>query len=330
MPDNPKESVLVTGANGFVGSRLCRKLIESGYHVIAGVRKGANLALIEELNVEYRCGDINHPESLEEVVSETDYVIHNAGLVKAQSRKQFHEVNVEGTRNIMGASLGNKRLKKFILISSLAAAGPSRPGHPLTEDLPPAPITEYGRSKAEAEMLVSSYRDRLNTVIIRPPGIYGPGDIEMFTFFQILNNRIRPYLGNWRRRIQLVYVDDLCCGVTRALTSSTDSGSIYFIAEDRSYSFFELVSHIREAVGRAAFPIYLPDFLVRTIAFISENTLRSLGKAPMFTVEKANEILSNWEVSVDKAEKELGYRSHYSFPEGALNTIHWYREEGWL
>ncbi|MEP0828854.1 MAG: NAD-dependent epimerase/dehydratase family protein [bacterium] len=330
MSTADKETVLVTGSNGFVGSRLCRQLIADNFRPIAGIRRGCNTFLIDELQLECRYGDITRPESLPAMAREVDFIIHNAGLVKAHSPEQFYKVNVEGTRNILEAALTNSRLKKFVLISSLAAAGPSRRGQPLTEELPTAPITEYGRSKAGAEKMVLAYRDKINSVIIRPPGIYGPGDIEMFAFFQILNNRVCPYLGNWNRRLQLVYVDDLCAGVSLALTSETKSGATYFIAEDRSYSYAELIAHLRRAVGRVALPIYLPGAAVRFIAFLSENLLRLVGKPPMFTVEKANEILSDWEVSIEKAAKELGYRSQTPFPVGALNTIHWYREEGWL
>jgi nucleoside-diphosphate-sugar epimerase len=152
----------------------------------------------------------------------------------------------------------------------------------------------------------------------------------MFAFFKSLNDRIKPYLGNPARRIQLVHVDDLTLGVSKALQAETRSGSVYFVAEAESYSYYMLVKHLRGAVGRMALPVYLPGFTVRLMAFLSETLMKAFGKTPMLTAEKANEILDNWEVSVEKAGRELGFEAEIPFPEGARATVYWYREEGWL
>ena len=330
MSDDHKEKVLITGANGFVGSRLCRRMIADGYRVIAGVREGCDATYLVDQDVEYRFGDITHPETLPGMVSGMDYIIHNAGVVKATRQALYYEVNQIGTRNLLNAASAFNDLKKFILISSAAAAGPSKPDQPKTESMPAEPITAYGRSKAAGEREILAVADKINSVIIRPPAIYGPGDKEMYAFFNIVNNRIIPYLGSLKRRIQLVHVDDLAAGVSAALRAQTESGSIYFIGENRSYSFSELVKLLHGAVGRAGIPIYIPGWLVRMIAHLSERTMRMFGKVPMFTVEKADEILGDWEISIEKARNDLGFESKIPFAEGALETTYWYREEGWL
>jgi len=329
MPDNRKEPVLVTGANGFVGSRLCRRLLDDGYHVVAGIRENCNRELIAGLDLEYRYGDITCPETLPAMVKGIDNVIHNAGLVKAKDKEAFFRVNHFGARNIAEAAK-NGDTKKFILISSTAAVGPSEPGQVLTENSPPRPITMYGRSKLAGEEAVLELKEELNSVIIRPSGVYGPGDKEMLAFFQIMNFRIKPYLGKLKRKIQLVHVDDLCLGVSKALKAVTKSGSVYFIAESRSYSFKELVLALRNAIGRKAVPVYIPASPLKVIARISEGFMKAVGVPPMFTLEKANEILSNWEISTAKAAEDLDFESQISFAEGARQTAEWYRREGWL
>lgn len=330
MVENQKESVLITGANGFVGSRLCRKLLDDGYHVIAGIRENCNRELLAGLDLEFRFGDITCPETLPAMLKDVDYVIHNAGVVKAKNRDLFFKVNHFGAKNIAEASLQNKGLKKFILISSLAAVGPSEKGKPLTEENTPKPLTAYGRSKLAGEEAVLAFKDRIKLSIIRPPGVYGPGDKEMMAFFQIINFRIKPYLGNLRRRLQLVHVDDLCLGISKALRAETESGSIYFIAESKSHGYKELIKYIQQAVNKKGIPLYIPGSLLKVIARVSEAILKALGIPPMFTVEKAKEILGNWEVSTDKAKNELGFESEISFPEGAAETAKWYFKEGWL
>jgi len=330
MSGDAKGSVLITGANGFVGSRLCQRLIDDGYSVIAGVREGCDATLIYDLDIKYRFGDITNPETLDKMTADVDYIVHNAGLTKTSNYDNFFLVNHVGTENLLNAAKKNGSLKKFILISSLAAVGPSKRGFPLDESASPHPLTAYGRSKLKGEEVVLKVADQVNSVILRPPAIYGPNDKEAFAFFETLNNRIKPYLGDLRRKIQMVHVDDLTLGVSKALEAKTNSGSVYFIAEKESNSYYQLVRALRKAVGRVALPIYFPGWGLKIIAFFSESIMKMFGKSPMFTVEKANEILANWEVSVDKARDELGFESQIDFQTGAKETVWWYREEGWL
>ncbi len=330
MPDSSQQSVLITGANGFVGSRLCRRFLDAGFRVIAGVRENCDRSLINDLDLEYRYGDVTHPESLPAMVKDVDYIVHNAGVVKVKKTETFYKVNHFGAQNIAEASLSDQNLKKFIYISSLAAAGPSQPGQPLTEDDPPHPITEYGRSKLAGEEAVLKFNNRLPVLALRPPGVYGPGDKEMFAFFQMLNRGLRPLLGNLERRIQLVHVDDLTLGVLKAVTAVTEPGRIYYIAESTGYSYRELVNFVAEAVGKKGFPLRLPGGMVRAVASVFETLMKTFGGTPMFTREKADELLADWEVDTGRAKNELGYESQYPFPEGAKQTVAWYRERNWL
>lgn len=330
MSDIKECRVLVTGANGFVGSRICRRLIADGYQVFAGIREGCDGTYIENLDLQVRFGDVTYPQMIPEMISGIDVIVHNAGLVKADKPEEFFQVNEKGTENILRIAIANKKIIKFILISSLAAAGPSKKGAPLTETDPPHPISEYGRSKLAAEEIVKKYSDEIKTIILRPSAVYGPGDKEMYSFFQTLNNRLKPYLGNPARRMQLIHVDDLALAVSRAITAATASGAVYFVAEPNSYSYYQLVKHLRTAVGRAAVPLYFPGWGLKLIAVMTEKIMKAFGKTAMLTTEKAAELLANWEVSTDRARDDLGFTARYDFPAGARETAVWYREEGWL
>lgn len=330
-PPSDKPSVLITGANGFIGSRMVMHFLVQNFHVIAGVRKTSDLSMLNNLDIEYRYGDVTQPETLPAMVGGVDYVVHNAGLVKAKKSELLYTVNEQGTRNLCETvAQHNPTVKKLVCISSLAAGGPSLDGQPVKETDSPHPLTEYGRSKLAGEKVALSFADRLPIVCVRPPGVYGPGDKEIFGFFQTLNSRIKPKLGDQSRALQLVHVDDLVRGVCLAATSNTKSGSVYFIAESTVYSFGELVQHLKEASGKSAIPIPIPAALFKTIAFCSEMVFKLVGATPMLTREKADELLASWAIDTSRAREELGFESAIPFPEGARQTYDWYRKEGWL
>ena len=326
-----EKSVLITGANGFIGSRLCRRFLDEGYDVIAGVRKTADLSLLDGLKVTFRYGDITDPASLPRMVEDVDYIIHNAGVVKASSRETFFNVNEIGTRNVLEAVVKRGReIKKLVYISSVAVAGPSHEDRPVIESDPPNPITTYGESKAAGEKAAISYRDRLPIVSVRPPGVYGPGDKEMMALFSTVNYRLILKIGNVKRRLQLVHVDDLCRGLFLAATGKTESGAIYFIAERKAYSIKQLMSILQKAGGRRGIPVIIPSALFKLIAGASEMLFKLVGATPMLTREKTRELLASWEISTRRARDELGFESKIDLEQGAKETFDWYREHGWF
>ncbi len=330
MPEN-HPSILITGANGFVGARLCRTFLDKGFEVVAGVRKSSDVSQLKGLGVTYRYGDVNQPETLEQMVTGVDYIIHNAGVVKAKHADTFFEVNEKGTRSLFEAVVNfNPGVKKVVYISSLAAAGPSDGNTPVTEEDEPHPITVYGLSKLAGERAALSFSNKFNVMAVRPPGIYGPGDKEIFAFFQTVNSRIKPYIGDTGRKLQLVHVDDLCYGLYLAVNGETQTGSIYFIAENRSYTMKELISLLQSAIGKSCIPLIIPSALFKAIAYVSERLLKIFGVTPMLTTEKAGELLASWEVSIAKATRDFGYDSQIPFERGARDTFQWYKNEGWL
>jgi nucleoside-diphosphate-sugar epimerase len=333
MPDelSDQPTVLITGANGFVGSRLCRRFIADGFNVIAGVRKTADRTLLSGLDLEYRYGDITRPDTLPDMVRGVDYIIHNAGIVKAKTNSLFFDVNERGTRTLMEAIVAhNPKVKKVVYVSSQAASGPVTNDRPVRESDEPHPVTTYGRSKLAAEQASLVFSHKVNLAIVRPAGVYGPGDKEILTFFAAIKNHVKPYFGNTKRKIQLVHVDDLTRAISLLLTAETCSGEIYFISEKQAYTMKEMIALLQQACGRSGIPLYIPAPLFRMIAYLSEILLRIVGVTPMLTREKANELLASWEVETGKAERDFGFVSQIAFAEGARTTYDWYFREGWL
>jgi len=324
-------SILITGANGFVGARLCHRFVQEGFQTIAAVRETSDLSQLKGVNVELRFGDVARAETLPALVAGVDYVVHNAGLVKARHSQTLFDVNETGTRQLMEAiARHNPHVRKVIYISSLAAAGPSVSGRPVTEEDEPRPITAYARSKLAGERTALSFADRFPVIALRPSGVYGPGDREIFSFFQAVYRGLKPIVGDPERKLQLVHVDDLARAVFLATTCDTAPSGAYFVAEDRAYVMRELVDLLQRACGKSGLSLRLPAGIFRCLAAVSETVLKAFGGTPMLTREKAEELLAGWEVSTAKASRAFGFSSRIPFAEGARETYAWYLRNGWL
>ena len=324
--------VLVTGANGFVGSHLVEGLLDKGYQVRCLVRKTSNLKWLSGLKVEYAYGDISEKDSLKEAVRNVDIIIHSAGLTKAKTREEYFKANAEGTRNLMETCLKeNPKLQRFVYISSQAATGPGEDEQPKDEAAPCRPVSYYGESKLEGEKIVTGYSSKFPVTIIRPPAVYGPRDTDMLGFFKVVKNGFRISFGKGESYISLVYVKDLVDGILLAAENTKAIGQTYFIADDRVYSWREAFHIIAGALNKKTVPLRIPKSIVFLLAFFSENFYRLIGKTPAFNTQKAKEITQRyWGLNVSKAKSELGFIPKFTLERGAAETVRWYKENGWL
>ena len=323
---------LVTGANGFVGSHLVEGLLSRGYQVICLVRKTSNLRWLSGLNVEYVYADISEKDSLKNVLKNVDFVLHVAGVTKAKSREEYFKANYQGTKNLIEVCVeDNPQIKRFVYVSSQAAVGPGKDGQPLDETSPCNPITDYGKSKLEGERIVLEYSSKLPVTIIRPPAVYGPRDSDILGFFKVANKGLKTLFGKGESYLSLCYIEDLVDGIILAAESPKAIGQIYFIADDQSYSWREAFGIIAKVLNKKTITLRIPNAFLFTIAFISENIFRLLGKPAVVNVQKVREITQKyWLCDVSKAKKELGFSPKYKLEEGAKKTVRWYKERGWL
>jgi nucleoside-diphosphate-sugar epimerase len=330
MQEAEIKTVLVTGANGFIGSRLCRLLAASGYDIRILCRETSDLSLLKDIPYSKFIGDVTQPESLSAAVSGVDYIIHSAGLIKAKNAKAFFRVNQHGTLALLNAVKNNNLgLKKFVLVSSVAAAGPAA-GTPRKEEDPPQPLTTYGRSKLAGEEALTAFYDLFPITIIRPPAVYGPGDKAILTLFDTVNKGFKPYMAGGRNLVQMVYVDDLILAIKIAMESDRSSGEAYFIAETEAHTVREMMDIMGTQLGKKGLGIYIPLWLLNIIAFVSETFFKLIGRAPLFSREKVRELTADWALDVSKARDQLEFETAVDFRTGAQNTIEWYRREGWL
>lgn len=326
--------VLVTGANGFLGSHLVDLLIESGdVDVRVLVRKTSNLTWLEGKKFEKFFGDVGSPgPDLKAALQGVEVVYHVAGAVKALRKKTFYAVNEQGTGNLLEACLSLKTPpRRFVLVSSAGAAGPSRTDAPLTEDIPPRPVTEYGRSKLAAEELAKKYMDRLSIAIMRPGAIYGPRDIELLPAFRAVKRGLAARLGVSHRSFNMCHARDVAKAVMLAGVVES-AGSETFLVGGVNTDQNELVKAIADVMGKpGVWSPPLPKFLIYFAAMISSLVGQITRKPRIFIWGNARRLLAkNWTMDISKAQRILGYRPDYNLDTGVRDAIDWYRENDML
>ena len=215
-----KERVLITGASGFVGYHLVEEALKNNLEVYAAVRKTSNIDHLLKIGVNFVFSDFNDISSLEKEIKTNryDYIIHAAGVTKARSNQEYEYINAGLTYNIAAAvSQSDNKLKKFVLISSLAALGPLHTLEGIiTEHTVPQPVTSYGKSKLLAEENLSKFPE-INFTILRPTAVYGPRDKDIYIFFKQLAAGIEPYIGRMEQKLSFIYVTDLAKAAVNAL-----------------------------------------------------------------------------------------------------------------
>jgi len=317
---------LVTGATGFIGSHLVEELIKRGYDVTCLVRKTSNLRWIDGLKVDLIYGDCAE-ESLLHLPEDVDYVYHLAGLTKARRDDEFFCVNARGTENLLKAICSKtKRLKRFLYLSSLAAAGPSEDGRPVVETAEPRPVSAYGKSKLEGEFITLKYSGQLPVTIIRPPAVYGPRDRDLFIFFKILKKGFYPYWG--KCYYSMLYVDDLVKGLILASESNDTVGKTYFLSDGGIYTNDEIASEIIHFFNSKVLKVRVPLSMVSIFLSLAG----PIGKeSSIINRDKFREIrYPNWICDSTKAEREIGFRAKVKIKEGIKWTADWYRIHQWL
>jgi nucleoside-diphosphate-sugar epimerase len=259
-----------------------------------------------------------------------DWVFHLAGVIQAVKGPVFEAVNTLGTRNLVDACLqAAPGLKRFVFVSSIAAAGPSLPGKPLTEADEPQPISAYGRSKLAAERAVIEAGTRLAATIIRPPNVLGPGSKELEAAARLLRIRLSPALGDARPRTSLIDVDDLVSALILAAENPASAGQTYFVTDGRAYAWTEIAAAVAEEFGGHRFSIKVPFGAQLLAARLAEAAARLSGRPPRLTREIVRAARDHsWLYDSSKIERELGFRPKFGLRESVRRAAEELRSSG--
>jgi len=334
-----KNKILITGANGFIGSFLVEEALKQGFEVYAGIRKTSNRQYLQQKEVHFFDLLLSAPEVLEKQFRDFlleeggfDYVIHNAGITQTSKKEDYFIVNTLYTQNLVDAiTASGMKLKKFVLISSLAAYGPGNEQTftPLQLTDTPHPISLYGLSKLRAQQYLSNQTD-FPYIIINPTAVYGPRDKDFLQFIKLVNNGFEPYVGTNRQMLSMIYVKDLARAVIGIMLTSFYNRS-YFVSDTRVYNKEQLGETARILLHKKTLKIKIPVSIITPVIASVEAVYKIFGSLPFLNVEKVNEISSaNWLCDSSELWKDLGAEPAYFLKEGMRETIDWYKENSWL
>ncbi len=331
--------LLLTGGSGFIGINLARIAISKGHTVRALVRRTSVRAGLVKLGAELATGDLLTGEGVEEALRGSDCVLHLAGATKARTVDELYRCNTEATRVLISAVAATPKPARFVYCSSLAAAGPTTIGKPRCEALEPTPVSEYGRSKLAAEVVLRRHADRVPCVIVRPPIVYGPNDREFLpALLPMAKMGVVLKTGFGPKHYSLVHVEDLCEGILAAaekgktLSSEDPARGVYFLSDGEEYSWEQFCSALATALGKGPPRIFSVPEVVSYAAVLGARAQAALrGRVAMLTLDKVREMRCEaWTCCNHQAEKEIEYRPTVPLENGLRQTIDWYRQEGWM
>jgi nucleoside-diphosphate-sugar epimerase len=318
---------LVTGGTGFVGSHLLEALVAAGAPVRALARDAAKASRLGIDGVEWVAGDLGDPDRLAEAGRGVTVVFHVAGLVAARSELEFLAVNRDATERLLRAVAPTGA--RFVLVSSLAAAGPTVPGRPLSGEEPPRPVTAYGRSKLAAEEVVRA--GPLPWTIVRPPTVYGPRDRELLRLFRAAFLGLAPVFGDGSQELSVVYAPDLAGALVAAARAPGAAGRTYFAAHREICTSRQLATAVARAMGRRPRVVGVPEPLARGLLQVTGAVARLADRATILTPDKGNEFLAPaWTCRPDALERDTGWQAAHDLADGIRRTLAWYRAQGWL
>lgn len=321
--------ILLTGATGFIGRHLLRYLSRE-HEVITLVRDSRDKVYSEDKLAGIVTGDLRDKRFYKKIPSGIDLVCHAAGILGrwGVDPKVYYDVNVQGTENLLNICL-NKEISRIIYISSAGILGCSDSGL-LNERSLYNPFSVYEISKAEAEKRVIKFSkdNDIRFTIIRPEFVYGEGNLHILGLFKAIKARRFFLVNKGDSLVHPTYIGDLIQALGLIINSEKYS-NIYIIAGERYLTVNEFAGVISKAIGVAPPWLTVPYPIAKAMALLSEFAASIFDFEPVFTQSRLDFFSRNRACSIELAVSELGYKP-IKLEQGILNTISWYKDNGYL
>ncbi len=325
--------ILVTGGTGFTGTALVERLCRDGHAVVAlDYKEGLACDALRALGAEVIIGSVTDRPAVERSMRGVEFVFHLAAAFRELNvpNSFYHEVNVAGTRVVLEAAR-EAGVRKFVYCSTCGVHG-NIDHPPAGEDAPIQPADYYQRTKYEAEPLVKEFgRSGMETVILRPAAIYGPGDPErFFLIFKRVAKGSFPMFGSGRTLYHPLYIDNLVDAFLLCMPPGAGEGREYLIADERYYPIEEIVRAVGRALGVPVRIRHYPVLPVVVAGHICEAVCKPFGVTPPIFPRRVDWYRQNRAFDITRAKGELGYQPQVELDDGLRRTGTWYRQMGLL
>jgi dihydroflavonol-4-reductase len=322
--------VLVTGATGFTGGHLARTLAARGDTVRALVRSAA--PALAAAGIETVPGDLRDAPAIERAARGVDVVYHIAAIYRQAGLRdqEYRAVNAAAVRTVIEAA-ATAGVRRVVHCSTVGVHGDiSHP--PAAEDAPLKPGDIYQVTKLEGERIAREAAEdtEMEVVIVRPTGIYGPGDRRLLKLFRGVARRRFPILGSGKIYYHLTYIDDLVEGFRLCASVPAAAGRTYILAGAEVTTLNELVAIVAEEAHVRPPGMHLPVWPVWVAGALCEAVCVPLGIEPPLYRRRVDFFTKSRAFDISRARAELGYAPKVGLHEGVARTLAWYRSNGWL
>lgn len=323
--------ILVTGATGFTGQNICRRLTGDGKHVVAFVRAASKTGPLRDLGVECRVVDIKDRTQIFEHFDDIDLVYHVAAAYRTEHADldEFRLVNVEATRHLLDAAK-EAGVQRFVHCSTVGVQG-GIDHPPADEDYRMLPGDHYQQTKVDGELLARKYfNEGLPGSVVRPVGIYGPGDTRFLKLFRPINRGYFVMIGSGKTLYHMTFIDDLVDGFILCGTHPNALNEVFTIGGPRYTTIRELVNQIADVLGKPHPRLWVPFWPVFAASVVCDKLFRAFGASPPIYPRRVEFFHLDRAFSIEKARRLLGYQPKVELREGLRRTADWYREQGLL
>lgn len=313
------KTVLVTGANGFIGSVLCSRLVAEKCYVVGAFRSTDNYLSVRGVK-SVKIGNIDTATDWRTVLQGVDTVVHLAARVHVMKDlsgdplQAYREVNVHGTERLalQAADVG---VNRFIFMSTVKVNGEEN-RKAYTESDIPSPMDSYGISKMEAEKKITdiSVKTGMEAVILRPPLVYGPGvKANFLRLVQIIDRGIPLPLASTNNQRSMIYVENLVDAILQCMRNPNAAGQTYLVSDGQNVSTPGLIRMIAAALQKQPRLFRFPP-----LALYIASRLTGKGQA-------VDRLIGSLTVDIGKIKNELGWKPPFTLEEGIKNTAFWYK-----
>ncbi len=317
---------LVTGAGGFIGQHLVKQLREKNIDVRALIRSHPTSF---SADVELVQGDLRDFSNLQQMTKNCDTIFHLAGRTHAldeidENEIEYRSINIEGTRNLLEASLKGG-IKRFVFFSSVKAMGEKTTGC-VDESHPAQPLSSYGRSKLEAEQLVLNFgkKHSIHTVCLRLPLVYGIGNKgNIFKMISAIDRGFFPPLPPMTGRRSMVHVSNVVEAALLAAVTPEADGQRYLVTDPTPYTSRQLYEIIRQELGKPTPRWHIPLGVLKLLGKIGDLFGKIRGKRFLFDSQALEKLTEESWYSSEKITRELGFKASFTFPNTLKELITW-------